>query len=125
MVGEGLNAKATWIIELTKIGAFGANRQEMGQIILIKQLKAVIELANQVVPRVNLIIQLVCAVPQMVSLLWLIVTIIEDKDLMPVVDSSPLLEVKARMKINFNIHMIFAIFIIILLLHHLPHLFSW
>ena len=42
MVGGGLNAKASWIIELTKIGSFGANRQAMGQIISSKELKAMI-----------------------------------------------------------------------------------
>ena len=42
MIGEGLNAKAFWSIELTKIGSFGANRQEMGQIMAIKELKALI-----------------------------------------------------------------------------------
>ena len=55
---------------------------------------------------------------QMAPFLWLIVTIIECKDLMPVVDSSPLLEVMARMKINFEIFKMFPIFIITLPLHH-------
>ena len=79
------------------------------------------ELADQVMARVNLIIQMVYVVLQMVLFLWPIMRIIECKDLMPVVDSSTLLEVKARMKINFTIHLIFAIFIIISPLH----LFSW
>ena len=42
MVGGGLNAKAKWSIELTKIDSFGANRQEISQIISIKELEAII-----------------------------------------------------------------------------------
>ena len=42
MVGGGLNTKACWTNELTKIGSFGANRQEMGQIMTIKELKVMI-----------------------------------------------------------------------------------
>ena len=59
---------------------------------------------------------------------WLILPFIGCKDLMPVVNSSPLLKVKARIivLINFLIHTIFAIFIIIShSLPHLLHLFSW
>ena len=44
MIGGGLNAKACWIVELTKIGSIGANRQEMGQIMLTKELEAMIPL---------------------------------------------------------------------------------
>ena len=50
------------------------------------------ELANQVMPRVNLIIHLVCVVLQMAPFLWLSIPIIECKDLMPVVDSSRAIE---------------------------------
>ena len=42
MVGDGLNTEALWIIELNKIGSIGANRQEMGQIMSIKELQAMI-----------------------------------------------------------------------------------
>ena len=42
MIGGGLNAKASWIFELTKIGSIGANRQEMGHIMRIKELKTMI-----------------------------------------------------------------------------------
>ena len=42
MIGEGLNAKTCWIIELIKIGSFLANRQEVGQIMTSKELQAVI-----------------------------------------------------------------------------------
>ena len=44
VIGEGLNTEALWIIELAKIGSFGANRQAMGQIMTIKELKAIIVL---------------------------------------------------------------------------------
>ena len=39
MTSEGLT---TWPIELTKIGSVGANSQEMGQIMTIKELKVII-----------------------------------------------------------------------------------
>ena len=42
MIDEGLNAKASWIIELTKIGSFGANRHEMSQIMTVKELQAMV-----------------------------------------------------------------------------------
>ena len=41
IVGEWLNAKAVWGIELAKICSFGANRQAMGQIISSKELQAI------------------------------------------------------------------------------------
>ena len=44
MIDEGLNAKASWSIELAKLGSFRANSQVMGQIMPIKELQAIIVL---------------------------------------------------------------------------------